>query len=236
MLPPHAAQLPSPPLRPTARPRVAQELATRLPHLLAPPALAAQCHTPRPPGQLSPARPQPMPPMLPRPSRTTRMSPCGQVAQPPPKPCSSSQSISFSSCRAHVASPSLKQPVPTTPRTPSACASSSLPYFISLVANTPSGGAGVELALPSRRSRQRRPCRSLVVCTSSSIPLPLRGLLADRPAWQPRHGLPGVACATCPSQPWRSLCGVAAASLSLVLYVVHATRRRLASLSAIVAR
>ena len=222
MLPPCAAQLPSPPLCPTARPRVAQELATRLPHLLAPPALAAQRHTPRPPGQLSPARPQPMPPMLPCPSRTTRMSPCGQVAQPPPEPCSSSQSISFSSCRAHVASPSLKQPVPTSPRTPSACASSSLPYFISLVANTPSGRGrcrGRPAISPFTAEAPMPQSRRLHILVHSLAPVWLArgpsGVAA--PAWLARCSLRDVPAATPAQSVWRS-------SSLAVARVVHRAR------------
>ena len=53
---------------------------------------------------------------------------------------------------------------------------------------------------------------------------------------QPRRGSLGVACATCPRQPQRSLRGVATTSSSLVLYVVRAARRRLASPCAVVAR
>jgi hypothetical protein len=53
---------------------------------------------------------------------------------------------------------------------------------------------------------------------------------------QPRRGSLGVACATCPRQPQRSLRGIATTSSSLVLYVVRAARRRLASPSAVVAR
>jgi hypothetical protein len=79
----------------------------------------------------------------------------------------------------------------------------------------------------------------------------LRGLPAAAPAWlarrslhdvceacqrQPRRGSLGVACTTCPRQPQRSLRGIATTSPSLVLYVVRAARRRLASPCAVVAR
>jgi hypothetical protein len=138
-----------------------------------------------------------MPPTLPHPSRTTCMSPCGQVAQPLPEPCLSSQTISFSSCRAHAASPSLKLSVPTTPRTPSACAASSLPYFISPVASTPfTPDAPMPQPRPSVHPRPfPGPC---VACSRTVRHGSLRGSLC---------GLPGVACATCPRQPRRSLCG-----------------------------
>ena len=53
---------------------------------------------------------------------------------------------------------------------------------------------------------------------------------------QPRRGSLGVACTTCPRQPQRSLRGIATTSSSLVLYVVRAARRRLASPCAVVAR
>jgi hypothetical protein len=116
----------------------------------------SQCWRPsatRPGRQASSAqRPQPMPPRcLALASSTSRMSPRGQVAQPPLEPCSSSQTISFSSCRAHAASPSLKLPVPMMSRNPSACASSSLPYFIPPVAMHVSGA---NVATPTSRSPQ----------------------------------------------------------------------------------